>query len=132
MDTVTYDNQEIALIYRKNDWGPGLSFPTHEKHFIQVGCWYYDKGKKLSPHKHKSYERIVMKTQELIYVVTGTVCLSLYSDDSSFLEKVVLKKGDFAVMFNGGHGYEVMEDDTRVLEVKNGPFMSVEKDKEIL
>ena len=25
-------------------------------------------------------------------------------------------------MLSGGHGYEVLEDDTKVLEIKNGPY----------
>jgi len=36
------------------------------------------------------------------------------------------------VILRGYHGYEILEDDTRVLEVKNGPFTSVEADKELL
>jgi hypothetical protein len=34
------------------------------------------------------------------------------------------------VMLKGGHGYDILENNTQVLEVKNGPFTSVEKDRE--
>ncbi|MCY4643738.1 MAG: hypothetical protein OXB88_03885 [Bacteriovoracales bacterium] len=132
MDIITSNNQEIALIYRKNDWKPGLHFPTNEKHFIQVGCWHYNEGKILPPHKHKFHKRSVTKTQELIYIADGKIRLSLYSNRGKELKEVILEKGDFAVMFNGGHGYKIMENNTRVLEVKNGPFISVEEDKEPL
>ena len=29
----------------------------------------------------------------------------------------------------GGHGYEILEDDTEVIEAKNGPFTDVNTDK---
>ena len=38
--------------------------------------------------------------------------------------------GDLAVFVYGGHGYEILEDDTKIIEAKNGPFINVEKDKE--
>ena len=37
--------------------------------------------------------------------------------------------GDFAVLLAGGHGYEIQEDDTRIIETKNGPFLGVDLDK---
>jgi hypothetical protein len=30
---------------------------------------------------------------------------------------------------NGGHDYTILEDDTRILEIKNGPFLGREIDK---
>ena len=38
-------------------------------------------------------------------------------------------QGDLAVFGFGGHGYEILEDDTQIIESKNGPFISVDKDK---
>jgi hypothetical protein len=38
-------------------------------------------------------------------------------------------QGDVLALFNGGHGYEVLEDNTRVLEVKNGPYLGPEVDR---
>jgi len=40
---------------------------------------------------------------------------------SSDLETLILLKG--------GHGYEILEDGTRVLEVKNGPYPGAEVDR---
>ena len=42
----------------------------------------------------------------------------------------VLSEGDLAVYAFGGHGYEMLKDDTQIVETKNGPFVSVDKDKE--
>ena len=132
MDQIIVNGQRVALVYRKEDWKPGLHFPTLEEDFLQVGCWYYNKEKKLSPHRHKTYERIVMKTQEMVYVIKGKVLISIFTDMGEMFKEIILNTNDFAILFHGGHGYEVLEDETQVLEVKNGPFISVKHDKEML
>ena len=41
----------------------------------------------------------------------------------------VLFEGDLAVFAYGGHGYVILEDDTQIIETKNGPFIDVDTDK---
>ena len=49
--------------------------------------------------------------------------------DSSYTESFEVEKGDIAVFTNGGHGYKILADNTKILETKNGPFYGVQKDK---
>jgi len=44
----------------------------------------------------------------------------------------IVKNGDLMVMIAGAHGFEILEPDTRIIECKNGPFISVEKDKKLI
>jgi hypothetical protein len=132
MEAITDDDGELlAIVCRANDWPPGLTFCTPEHLFIQAGCWRYDRGKKLRAHAHKAYPRVVGKTQELTLVTSGSMRVTLYNSARQQVREFVLRAGDFAVFANGGHAYEILEDDTRVLEVKNGPFLSAEHDKEL-
>lgn len=131
MEVFEKDGQTYAIVYRNDHWKEGLDFPTPDDMFIQAGCWQYDSGKKLRAHKHKDYERSTMRTQELTYVKSGKMKVTIYTEEAEFLFDFELVKGDFAIMVHGGHGYEILEDKTQVLEVKNGPFISVEKDKDI-
>lgn len=32
-------------------------------------------------------------------------------------------------MMNGGYGYRILEDNTKVIEIKNGPYLGAEKDR---
>jgi hypothetical protein len=43
-----------------------------------------------------------------------------------------LERGDTIILLNGGHGYEILSDNTKVLEVKNGPYVGADKDRERL
>ena len=119
----------IAIIRRYEDWKPGLDFVTPDETFIQVGTWNYDAGRELDRHEHNFVERSSSITQECVFVVTGSMDVDFYSQTRVFLETVRLQTFDYAVIFGGGHSYRILENDTKILETKNGPFPGVEIDK---
>ena len=129
METITHDGQIISIIYRDKDWVKGLNFITPDELFVQVGSWWYDKGRKLDSHIHKEFDRTATRTQETIYVKQGSVKVLLFTEKEKFFQDYILYQGDLAVFGYGGHGYEILEDDTQIIESKNGPFISVDKDK---
>lgn len=125
-----YDgNQLIAIVRKYRDWKPGLDFVTSDETFIQVGTWNYNAGKKLDRHEHNIVTRQSDITQECVMVVSGSMNIDFYSSERNFLQQVCLEQFDYAVIFGGGHAYEILEDDTKILETKNGPFPGVEIDK---
>jgi len=129
MQTIEHDGQIISIIYRDDDWVKCLNFITPDALFVQVGSWWYDKGKKLASHIHNDFDRVARRTQESVYVRRGSMKVILYSENQEYLQDYVLNEGDLAVFAYGGHGYEILEDDTQIIESKNGPFIDVETDK---
>ena len=97
--------------------------------FIQVGSWWYQNGKKLANHKHNLVSRDANITQEMVYVKSGSMLATIFDSSMNFIESVILKEGDLAIMAFGGHGYKILEDNTKIIEAKNGPFLSVDLDK---
>lgn len=127
---VIYDGDTaLAVIHKKNDWKEGLDFITENESFIQVGTWWYNKGKKLAMHSHKEYAREANLTQEIVFVVEGAMVANILNSQLDLIESVELYQGDLAIMLDGAHGYQILEDNTKIVEAKNGPFVSVEKDK---
>ena len=122
----------IAKIIKENDWAENLKFYTDDKDFVQVSTWNYNSGKHLKAHGHKIYERVTNKTNEVIFVKSGKLNVTLFSEKDEVLETVTLGKGDILISYNGGHAYDILDDNTQVLEVKNGPYPGLEKDKKII
>lgn len=129
MKKIEQDGKIISIIYRDEDWKKGLNFITPSEMFVQVGSWWYDKGKVLDKHVHKDFDRVARRTQECVYVRKGSMKVTLYKEDLSMFDSFVLKEGDLAVFAYGGHGYEILENDTQIIESKNGPFIDVDTDK---
>ena len=76
-------------------------FPTHFHHFSQV-----------------------------LIIQSGRVEMDVFNDQKEFIATTELRTGDVAILLYGGHGFRIMEENTRMLEVKQGPFTEG-RDKEL-
>jgi len=121
--------ERLAVYLPASSWAEGLNFFSEDGDFVQVGTWGYDKGTKLQPHIHNAVRREISRTQEVIFVRNGRIAASVFDEDGNFVEKLELSSGDALILLKGGHGYEILEDSTRVLEVKNGPYPGAEVDR---
>ena len=132
MEKIQDKDKLLAIIWRNDDWKSGLNFPTPDDWFIQVGCWQYPDGKRLAVHRHKQYDRTVSQTQEMAFVKCGRMKVFIYNTSKVLIDEITLYKGDMVIMGDCGHGYQILEDDTQILEAKTGPFIDVDTDKEPL
>jgi len=129
METVMLGEKISCIIYRESDWERGLNFVTPGEMFLQAGSWWYDSGKELQKHIHNYFDRTANRTQECVYVKRGAMRVDLYTEEMEKFKDFNLYEGDLAVFAYGGHGYVILEDDTQIIETKNGPFVDVETDK---
>jgi hypothetical protein len=132
VEEISHENSILAKIVRDAGWEEGLHFASSETEFEQVGIWGYNRGWKSKPHSHTVKHRSVTRTQEVLFVIEGAVRADIYTEDAQLLKSVDLRKGDILILLNGGHGYEILENKTRVLEVKNGPYLGVDQDRKII
>ena len=126
------DGEEYAIIIDGNELPSGLHFYTGNDKFVQLASWKYDHGHVTSAHSHKIYERVSTITQELVYVKQGSLEVSLFDGNNKIFSKETLKEGMAILIFKGGHQYRILEDGTEVIEVKNGPYPGLEKDKQTI
>jgi len=69
---------------------------------------------KTAPSKHV--------TQETWIVVKGSVAVDYYDVNDHILTSEILEAGDCTITYAGGHGYQILTDETCVYEVKSGPY----------
>lgn len=129
MKIIEKDGTILAKHIRPEDWNDGLSFFSNDNEFIQVGAWKYDAGKELLAHIHNEVERKITRTCETLYIVSGAIHAKIYDLDENFVDEFDAEQGDIVILLDSGHGYSILQDDTRVLEVKNGPYLGAETDR---
>ena len=102
--------------------------------FIQCSALHMQKGRTFKPHRHiwKMKALSCSIAQESWFVVSGKVRAIFYDTDDTVLEEVILSSGDVSFTFDGGHNYEILEDDTYVMEYKTGPYKGQKKDKKFI
>ena len=111
------------------DPAPGLTPYSDDADFIQALHWHYDSGKRLQSHEHLCVPRTATYTQEVIVVLRGRVRTTVYDAAHRVVATVEVGPGEAMALLRHGHGYEILEDDTRVLEIKNGPYPGAEADR---
>jgi oxalate decarboxylase/phosphoglucose isomerase-like protein (cupin superfamily) len=129
MRIIKKSDKVLAKIISFEDMKPGLNFFSENEEFIQVGAWKYEKGKELLAHIHNKVDRAINRTHEVLYVIKGELEATIYTLDEQFVEKLVLQAGSMLILLECGHGYKILEDDTTVLEIKNGPYLGAEIDR---
>jgi hypothetical protein len=92
-----------------------------------------EKGKTFKPHKHiwKNRTNNVI-AQESWIVIKGSVKCIFYDTDDRIIATPTLYPGDASFTLEGGHNYEILEDDTLVYEYKTGPYEGQKLDKTFL
>ena len=118
----------FASIFDAENINEGLQFITDDESFIQVGTWNYKKGTILDAHFHNKFERKSFRTQEVVFVLAGKITCNLFTEDGEFIKTVEISKNQLIIQFEGIHEYEI-DEDSKILEIKNGPYFGPEKDR---
>ncbi len=120
--------QVFAIVIRRNFSKPGVHFFTPGEFSQQLGMLVHGRGKVVDRHRHKLVRREILRTQEVLVILSGKVKIQIFDDEGSLLRTLILKQGDSILLATGGHRVEVLEK-ARILEVKQGPYAGFD-DKE--
>jgi cupin fold WbuC family metalloprotein len=120
----------LHTIVRKEDLTPGRKEVVSEDNFIQCAILNMEEGKTFKPHRHiwKERTRNVI-AQESWIVIQGSVKCIFYDLDDTIIATPILYPGDASFTLEGGHTYQILEDDTLVYEYKTGPYEGQALDK---
>jgi hypothetical protein len=132
MKGIEYKDGDVVLarhIPAADAWSAPLQFFSDDADFIQAGAWSYDAGKALLAHTHNVVPRSFDWTQEVLFIWKGSIRANVFDRQLQKVADFVAREGDVVIMLAGGHGYDILEDGTRVLEVKNGPYVGAEADR---
>ena len=123
MHEIKHKGKLLAIVDSINNFEPGLTFYGSKKNAIQVGAFWYNSGKILKDHRHIERKRKVNKTEEILIVLKGAVEVRTFSEKGkTVVDTRNLQAGEFYILYNGGVGYTVRANDTKLLEVKPGPY----------
>ncbi|MEK6858807.1 MAG: hypothetical protein AABX53_02765 [Nanoarchaeota archaeon] len=104
---------------------------TESTHFLQAVSFSMPAGAESRPHKHNAQERVTSHTHEALLVFKGSIELSIYDVDNTFLEKINLNEGDCYIIFAGGHSIRALTP-AHLFEFKNGPYNGPDQDRTFL
>ncbi len=129
VEKIYQDDLLLAVIVRDGtDDKEELLFPTPEGFPLQLGIHDRKKNIYLKRHNHVPFAELKnLRVQEFIYVEKGKLEFVLYHEKKE-IKRVVLTAKDM-ILLNCGHSVEFLED-SKIIEIKQGPYRGNEKEKE--
>lgn len=123
----------LHIVKKAGDIIEGREDIVDPQYFLQCSTLKFNKDGSFRPHKHiwKSGEMNVI-TQESWVVIHGRVKAILYDLNGEILSWPELNAGDILITLEGGHGFDILQDNTIVYEFKTGPYKGQENDKVFL
>lgn len=122
IENVFYKTKMIALVCRGSTPVNDIKFLTKSENPFQIGLHDRKKGVVLTPHTHKVLKPLIINTiQEILYVVSGKIRITLYTRKGETISKKILSRGDSILLVAEGHGVEFLQK-SRIFEVKQGPY----------
>ena len=122
VENIRHKGRIIARIIGREEERGKFRFFSEDKDALQIARWNHPKGYQCKPHIHNERPKTIYLVEEAILVRTGELKVTFYDEDGKPICSKMLYPGDICHTLNCGHGYEVMTNDTRVFEFKNGPF----------
>jgi len=105
-----------------------VQFITQDKDPIQVGIFKRDANYHVKAHSHLPRKLDLEHVGEFLLIQSGAALVKIYDEDWNLLCAHTVNTGDCAIFLRGGHELTMLEP-TRILEVKQGPFIPRPKDK---
>lgn len=132
IEKIIHQGEVIAIVLKKNseEKEKSLEFYTPSDNPLQVGTLNHPKGYIIPSHIHNNVERIITETQEMLYVEKGKMKVSFLTEENESIDEKTLGAGDLVILMRKGHGFEFLED-SRVIYVKQGPYVDKAVDKRV-
>ena len=121
----------IKKFFKKKQVKKRIDLPD-EKKFLQVSFLNLKRNMIVNPHIHLGHNKETKISSEAWIVMSGKLKVIFYDIDKSKVYEDVLKRGDISILFAGGHSFEPLIKNTSIFEIKNGPYMGPNKEKENL
>ncbi len=129
-EEIRHREKLIAIILRADYDAETIQFFSPDSFSQQLGYLPHKKDRIIPAHFHLEVEREITKTQEVLFIRKGKVQVNFYTDQKEYLESRTIETGDTLFLCSGGHGFKMLEE-TRMIEVKQGPYSGKEGDKVI-
>lgn len=131
VEQIIHNGKVFALILKTDSFIENVEFFTPKDYPFQMGAQIREMGEEIKPHIHKPIQRVINNTQEMIHIDYGKVKAKIYNEKGKEIKDIILNSGDTILLVKGGHSFKFLEK-TKIIEVKQGPYIGREEDKYIL
>lgn len=131
VEEIQWNGKILALVLRSGYEEKGVNFITPPENPLQLGVLIHQQGTKIKPHIHKNIQKTINEIQEVLHIEYGKVEVEFYQSEGRKVATTILNSCDTILLLSGGHGFNILED-SKIVEVKQGPYHGRDEDKALL
>ena len=131
IERIERDGILYALVVRREFGGPGRNFLTEDGEPLQFCILQHPANHSIPRHVHRIVPRTIEEVQEVLHIEYGVVLVKVFTNDSILVGERMLIHGDTLVLLRGAHSFKFLQD-TKVIYVKQGPYLGKAEDKVVL
>ena len=124
---ILVQNVNFGFIIYNNYESDETSFMTDSKLPLQFAHMSFKKNETIQAHEHNIFKREVSNINEVLIVKSGSIRVNFFNQKVKVHDEII-NKGDIIFLQDGGHSFDFLED-SRIFEIKNGPYLGETKDK---
>ena len=126
VEEIIWNGQSLSYIIRRQLTPAATIFVTPPEFTQQLGFVVYPAGGEVKPHLHRSLERHIKGTSEVLLVKKGRCEVDIYNDQKEIVATREMREGDILLLMKGGHGFRMLEE-TILVEIKQGPYTGLDE-----
>lgn len=132
VEIVNSKKTTVGIVFRRFIKVSGIKFLTEDANPFQVGIHERKKGVNLVPHIHNLSSPLrINEIQEILFIQKGKIRVTFYTAGKKLLARKILTAGDAVLIMREAHQVDFLED-SRIFEVKQGPYPGAKKAKTYL
>ena len=121
------ENINFGFIIYNDYKSDETNFMTDSELPLQFAHMSFKKNETIQAHEHNTFKREVSNINEVLIVKSGSIRVNFFNKKVKVHDEII-NKGDIIFLQDGGHSFEFLED-SRIFEIKNGPYFGEIKDK---
>lgn len=130
VENIKKGDEILAIVVRGIFNEPGCTFVSPKDFPFQLGLHVRKAKEHIKPHKHIPFKELKsIEVQELLYIESGSIKVTIYSNNKKFFTTVLNPKD--MILLNCAHEITFLED-TKMIEFKQGPYRGKDVEKEYL
>jgi mannose-6-phosphate isomerase-like protein (cupin superfamily) len=118
----------LAMCLKNIDKWEKTEFFSPKDLILQAGVIVSENGRDVHPHEHRNLQRATLGTCEILFCLRGSGRMEWGTEVGVVSESFDFAKGDLLISYGGWHSFK-LDPGTKLLEVKNGPYLGIDADK---
>ena len=126
IEEIVWMGRPLTYIVRRELVPTATRFLTPPDFPQQLGFVVYSAGGEIQRHLHRSLDRTIRGTSEVLLIKKGRCEVDIYNGAKQTVATRELREGDILLTVEGGHGFRILED-TIFVEIKQGPYSGAQE-----